>query len=189
MSIGWFNPDEFFFNKIIKENFKIIQSDGLKLLSSGKFYDHTQSIENTNSPKKKFANKWKIFSLYRQLNEQYFDNRHIKEFVPNTWSIIKDIKQIIECPQGLVYFSLIPAGGIVKPHTSRYSINERIRHQLCLIEPPIENDKVAYLKVNDEKKYWKEGEILSFDDSYMHEAVNKTDSIRMVLIYDSMPNL
>ena len=39
------------------------------------------------------------------------------------------------------------------------------------------------IRVADQWLTWKEGEVLIFDDSYEHEVINMTDSIRVVLLF------
>ena len=55
-----------------------------------------------------------------------------------------------------------------------------LRCHLGLIVP--EGD--CCLKVDDEVKSWKEGEILFFDDTKRHSAWNKTNDIRIILLTD-----
>ena len=185
MFTGWYNPDNFYFNKIIKDNFETIKSEGLQLLGQKRFYDHKQSQENLNSKNTKIANKWKQFSLYDGgAPDRYY--MHI-QYVPITWNIISSIKEIMNCKHGLVYFSLIPAGGVVVPHKSGLKEKDRIRHQLCLILPNESNPESVYLEVSNEKKSWQLGEIISFDDSYIHKAQNLSEEDRLVLLYDSNP--
>lgn len=40
------------------------------------------------------------------------------------------------------------------------------------------------IRVAKEKRQWKEGEFLAFDDSFEHEAWNKSSIVRVVLLLD-----
>jgi aspartyl/asparaginyl beta-hydroxylase (cupin superfamily) len=40
------------------------------------------------------------------------------------------------------------------------------------------------LRVGNEVRPWREGELLIFDDSIEHEAWNRSDEIRVVLLFD-----
>lgn len=42
----------------------------------------------------------------------------------------------------------------------------------------------CWLRVGNETREWKRGELLIFDDSIEHEARNPTGEIRIVLIFD-----
>ena len=59
-----------------------------------------------------------------------------------------------------------------------------LRCHLPLIVPAGE---LCGLRVGNEIKHWKEGELLIFDDSFEHEAWNNSDENRIVLMFD-IPN-
>ena len=78
---------------------------------------------------------------------------------------------------GLVYFSVLRPGAHVKPHSG--PTNTRIRCHLGLITP-----KRAWLRVGRERRGWKAGKCLMFDDSFEHESKNPSHEPRVVLIVD-----
>lgn len=59
-----------------------------------------------------------------------------------------------------------------------------LRCHLPLIIP---NEELCAIRVGDEVRHWKEGELMIFDDSFEHEAWNKSDEDRIVLMFD-IPN-
>ena len=59
-----------------------------------------------------------------------------------------------------------------------------LRCHLPLIVPA--GNKCA-IRVGDETREWKEGELMIFDDSFEHEAWNRSDEMRVVLMFD-IPN-
>ncbi len=75
-----------------------------------------------------------------------------------------------------VFFSVLKPGQHINPH---YGLsNHSLTVHLPLIVP--EN---CWLTVNGEKHVWKEGEVLLFDDTFLHEAVNNSPDVRVVLIF------
>lgn len=76
-----------------------------------------------------------------------------------------------------VLFSVFTAGTHLLPH--RGVTNTRIVAHLPLIVP-----KDCALNVAGELHEWQEGRIVVFDDTYEHEAWNRSQSIRVVLIFD-----
>lgn len=76
-----------------------------------------------------------------------------------------------------VLFSVFTAGTHLLPH--RGVTNTRIVGHLPLIVP----DDCA-LSVGGDIHVWREGEIVVFDDTYEHEAWNRSRDIRVVLIFD-----
>jgi aspartate beta-hydroxylase len=76
-----------------------------------------------------------------------------------------------------VLFSVFTGGTHLLPH--RGVTNTRIVAHLPLIVP-----KDCALNVAGELHEWQEGRIVVFDDTYEHEAWNRSQSIRVVLIFD-----
>ena len=76
-----------------------------------------------------------------------------------------------------VLFSLLRPGAHIPPHTGM--LNARLICHLPLIVPP-----GGWLRVGGERRSWKEGKLLIFDDSIEHEAKNPADELRIVLLFD-----
>ena len=75
-----------------------------------------------------------------------------------------------------VFFSLLKAGQHIKPH---YGLsNHSLTVHLPLVVP-----KEGYLRVANEKVNWQEGQLIIFDDSFEHEAINLSQEDRVVLIF------
>jgi beta-hydroxylase len=82
-------------------------------------------------------------------------------------------------------FSILEPGKVITPH---YGPNKGVlRYHLGLIVPNSDNserENECYLKVGDDTYYWKEGEGVLFDETYLHSAHNDTDRLRIVLYLD-----
>lgn len=74
-------------------------------------------------------------------------------------------------------FSVLRPGAEIVPH--RGYTNHVLRCHLGLIVP----DDCA-IRVGDETRSWREGEVMIFDDTTEHEAWNRSSSIRVVLLLD-----
>lgn len=74
-------------------------------------------------------------------------------------------------------FSVLTAGTHLLPH--RGVTNTRVVGHLALIVPPD-----CALRVAEREYVWKVGEAVLFDDTYMHEAWNRSAQTRVVLIFD-----
>jgi aspartate beta-hydroxylase len=80
-------------------------------------------------------------------------------------------------------YSVLKPGARIPPHTG--VINVRLVVHLPLIVPPD-----CGIRVGTETRGWQEGRCVVFDDTYEHEAWNKSDRTRVVLIFDVWnPNL
>jgi aspartate beta-hydroxylase len=76
-----------------------------------------------------------------------------------------------------VMFSVLTAGTHLKPH--RGVTNTRVVGHLPLIVPA-----GCALNVSGEAHEWQEGRVVVFDDTYEHEAWNRSADTRVVLIFD-----
>jgi len=76
-----------------------------------------------------------------------------------------------------VLFSTLGPGTHLKPHYG--VINARVTAHLPLIVPP-----GCALRVAGEDHHWRVGEVVAFDDTYLHEAWNYSDQTRVVMIFD-----
>lgn len=76
-----------------------------------------------------------------------------------------------------VLFSKLGPGTHLLPHHG--VTNTRVVCHLPLIVPPD-----CALRVADEVHAWRPGEVVVFDDTYAHEAWNRSDQTRVVLIFD-----
>lgn len=77
-----------------------------------------------------------------------------------------------------VCFSLLTPGSHILPHHG--VTNTRVVTHLALIVP-----EDCALVVAGEARAWQEGRCFSFDDTYEHEAWNRSDSLRVVLLMDA----
>jgi len=76
-----------------------------------------------------------------------------------------------------VLFSVFSPGTHLLPHCG--VTNTRVVGHLPLMIP----DDCA-LRVGGEDHHWREGEVVVFDDTYEHEAWNRSDRTRVVMIFD-----
>ena len=76
-----------------------------------------------------------------------------------------------------VLFSVFTPGTHLLPH--RGVTNTRVVGHLPLIVPA-----ACALRVGGEEHAWQEGRVVVFDDTYEHEAWNRSDQLRVVLIFD-----
>jgi len=79
------------------------------------------------------------------------------------------------CPNAM--FSALAPHTRIPPHHGE--TNARLVAHLPLIVPP-----KCVMRVGHEKREWKVGEVLILDDTIEHEAVNDSDELRVVLIFD-----
>ncbi len=76
-----------------------------------------------------------------------------------------------------VLFSALQPHTHIPPHHGL--VNTRLICHLPLIVP-----EGCWLRVGNEKRFWRPGRLLIFDDSIEHEAMNPTDELRVVLLFE-----
>ena len=77
----------------------------------------------------------------------------------------------------MALFSLLTPGAHIRPHHGLF--NFRLICHLPLIVPPD-----CTLRVGNRQRQWREGELLIFDDSMEHEAWNRSDRQRIILLFE-----
>lgn len=91
---------------------------------------------------------------------------------PNTAELVRAIPDMTTAG-----FSCMGPGAHIKPH--RGYTNQVLRCHLGLVIPPD-----CALRVGRETRQWEEGRCLVFDDTIKHEAWNRSDAYRIVLLID-----
>jgi aspartate beta-hydroxylase len=118
---------------------------------------------------------WDAYFFYRHGDR--FDEHHLQ--CPRTSAVLERIPLVRirdHAPETL--FSVLRPGTHILPH--RGVTNTRLVTHLPLIVPPD-----CAIKVGGELHEWKEGRCVTFDDTFEHEAWNRSDRTRVVVILDS----
>jgi aspartyl/asparaginyl beta-hydroxylase (cupin superfamily) len=76
-----------------------------------------------------------------------------------------------------VLFSRLEPGAHIPPHCGM--LNCRLICHLPLVVP-----EGCWFRVGNETRKWQEGELLIFDDSFEHEAMNPSGELRIILLFD-----
>jgi beta-hydroxylase len=76
-------------------------------------------------------------------------------------------------------FTVLPPGAKLGRHRDPYAGSLRLH--LGLMTP---NSHACWIEVDGERRSWRDGEALVFDETYVHEARNETDEHRLILLCD-----
>ena len=76
-------------------------------------------------------------------------------------------------------FAFLPAGGQLGRHRDPFA--GALRFHLGLATP---NDPGCWIEVDGERVWWRDGEGVLFDETYVHEARNETAEDRLILLCD-----
>lgn len=113
---------------------------------------------------------WKTFILV------FFSIKNLDacEACPKTLSVIETIPNV-----SVVMFSRLDPQTHIPAHEGYTT--DVLRWHLALSVPEPEQ---CVLRVGDEKRNWREGKVLVFDDTVEHEVWNRGDSSRTILTRD-----
>ncbi len=136
----------------------------LRRLDTRLFLDEAEDIRREG--------RWSVLFL----DERGHRNKEICDLCPLTVSVI-DAHAAVTSMAGNSYFSCLDPGTRVAPH--RGPTNMRLRCHLGIEIP----DQCG-LKVDGIEGTWAPGRCVVFDDSFVHEVWNLSDSRRVVLIVD-----
>jgi beta-hydroxylase len=80
------------------------------------------------------------------------------------------------------FFSILAPGKHLPPHPGPYKGVLRLHLGLLIPEPA----DMCAIRVGSQIRHWQEGRVMIFDDTFEHEAWNRTDGLRVVLFVDFM---
>ena len=154
--------------KPIQDNWEIIRDEALALNAGGAITAATGY--NDIGFNSFFRTGWKRFHLcwYGK------DMPSAQLQCPKTVAILKSIPTI----KAAVFASLPPGATLVR-HRDPYAGS--LRYHIGLFTP---NDPKCFIDVDGERYFWKDGESVIFDETYIHFAGNETDHQRIVLFCD-----
>lgn len=167
----FYDSNDFEFLKPLTSNISIIKKELLEVMNDN---EQNQWLKTFPHYVKSQQHKsWKVFSFIF-FNIKFLNNAML---CPKIAELIYSIPEILSCD-----FSNIEAKTKILPHKGYTKMV--LRCHLPLIVP---NEELCALRVGNETRHWKEGELLIFDDSFEHEAWNNSESNRVVLMFD-IPN-
>lgn len=162
------------------EGFKDIQQEALELLGDASNFEsflnfapgtRTEDYVSGAGPKP----AWDAFFFYR--HGQRFDAHHAR--CPRTSAVLDSLDLCHvrgQAPE--VCFSVLAPGSTIMPHHG--VTNTRLVMHLPLKVPA----DCALNIVGVGEHRWREGELMMFDDTYQHEAWNRSDQTRVILLMD-----
>lgn len=163
-----FSQDDFAWSAPVASKWQAIRDEALAI------YAHRDAIPPLREVSPDHArimrdNSWRSFFLIG------YGNR-IEENIaraPVTTSLVEAIPGL-----NSAFFSILAPGAVIRPH--RGVTKAFITAHLGLVVP--KDRSGLWMRVEDKRIHWREGEWLIFDDTYEHEVRNETDETRIVLL-------
>lgn len=171
------DPNYFCWTAELENNWQTIRQELDVILKATEKLPNFQDISQDQSRISQ-DDRWKTYFLYGY-GIKLEQNCH---YCPETTKLIESVPGM-----KTAFFSILLPGKHIPEHRGAYK--GVLRYHLGL-KVPQESDCEAsrrhrcHIRVGDEFRTWSEGKSLLFDDSYLHEAWNLTNEIRVVLFMD-----
>ena len=165
----FFDPIEFPFTATLEAKWTTVRGE-LNRLPKGSFKAWPDRHLYGRADQQKEGAGWDVFGLYA------FGQKMERNCVlcPETTLLVEDIPGLKTAG-----FSWLEPGTHIKPHVG-YS-GSVLRCHLGLIVP-----EGCALRVGPKTMPWQEGKCMVFDDTTEHESLNRSDTVRVVLLLDFM---
>ena len=154
--------------KILADNWEMIRDEAAVLYQQG--YISASDQYDDIGFNSFFRRGWKRFYLkwYKKPLQS------AENLCPKTLALIKNIPSI-----NAAMFTLLPKDSFLFEHRDPYAGS--LRYHLGLITP---NSKDCCIYVDGQPYFWKDGEAVLFDETYVHRAENKTNQDRIIFFCD-----
>jgi ornithine lipid ester-linked acyl 2-hydroxylase len=174
--------------KILEDNYPVIREECGKLLGFKEKMTDMEMLGGSYTAGGIHTAKWKTF--------MFKSGKFIEEncrLAPRTAELLRHIPNLYTA-----FFSVLEPYQHIAPHFGYYK--GFLRYHLGVIIPNNNLDGCCYLRINvnpvynapcdrclidkGEIYYWKNGEGVMFDDTFLHDAHNNSDQVRVVLWLD-----
>jgi beta-hydroxylase len=165
---AYIDPASFPELALLREQWQTIRDEALKLDDEGHIRaaaGHTDIGFNSF-----FRTGWKRFYL-----------KWYGDFLPSAAALCPRTTELLaKVPSvNAAMFTLLPPGSRLGAHRDPFAGS--LRYHLGLVTP---NSPECFIIVDGEKYYWKDGEAVMFDETYIHTAENRTEVTRVILFCD-----
>jgi beta-hydroxylase len=152
----------------LQANWRAIRDEGLRLFDEG----HIRAAGKYNDLgfNSFFKSGWKRFYL------KWYDDflPSARNLCPETTALLARIPSV-----HAAMFAVLPPGARLPSHRDPFAGS--LRYHLGLSTP---NSELCRIFVDGELYYWKDGEAVVFDETYIHRAENQTNTTRLILFCD-----
>jgi beta-hydroxylase len=152
----------------LQANWQQIRDEALRLFDEG--YIRAAATYNDLGFNSFFKSGWKRFYL------KWYD-----DFLPSARALCPYTTALLERIPSVhaAMFAVLPPGARLPSHRDPFAGS--LRYHLGLATP---NSELCRIFVDGELYYWKDGEAVMFDETYIHLAENRTNTSRLILFCD-----
>lgn len=174
--------------RILEDNYHVIRDECLGLLGKKFAIPNIDALSATYTSAGIHTISWKSFMF----KSGKFVNENCA-LAPRTAAILRQIPDVYTA-----FFSILEPNQYIKPHWGYWK--GFVRYHLGVVIPENNRDQLCWLRINSqpeaqdrsrreeiengEKYYWKNGAGVLFDDTFLHDAANELNEVRVVLFLD-----
>ncbi|HLR17437.1 MAG TPA: aspartyl/asparaginyl beta-hydroxylase domain-containing protein [Alcanivoracaceae bacterium] len=160
-------PQRFFPElSVLSDNWETIRDEALALYQMG----HIKAKDDL--PASSFYKNGRWVSFYLKVYDS--DIPSARELAPKTLALIEQVPNM-----NLALFAVLMPGKKLNDHHDPFAFT--LRYSLGLSTP---NSDECGIQIDQEDYKWKDGESVLFDETYLHNAYNDTDTPRLILMTD-----
>jgi beta-hydroxylase len=154
--------------ELLRRNWQAIRDEALQLFADGQL--RAAAKFNDIGFNSFFRTGWKRFYL-----------KWYGDFLPSATHLCpKTVELVEQIPSvNAAMFALLPPGGRLNQHRDPFAGS--LRYHLGLATP---NSSDCRIFVDGQMYYWRDGEAVVFDETYLHSAENNTGQPRIILFCD-----
>ncbi len=154
--------------KPLQDNWQTIRDEALQLFDQGRI--RAAATYNDLGFNSFFKTGWKRFYV------KWYDEPlpSAKALCPKTVELVQSIPGV-----NAAMFALLPPGSRLGAHRDPFAGS--LRYHLGLVTP---NAQSCQIVVDGEPYFWRDGEAVMFDETFIHTAENRSDVTRIILFCD-----
>ncbi len=163
-------PDRSRFKHVdaLRDNWQTIRDEAAGLFDQGHIRDALKDDDAS-------------FSSFLKVGWKRFYVKWYGEPLPSAQKLCPKTVELVNRIPGVkaAMFALLPPGAKLNPHRDPFAGS--LRYHLGLITP---NSRDCRILVDGQEYFWRDGEVVVFDETCVHWAENRTDVTRVILFCD-----
>lgn len=152
--------------QVIEDNWEVIREEALAL------YENGHIAVKDDLPASSFYKDGRWTSFYLKVYDHDIPSAYA--LAPKTMALLEQVPSM-----HIALFACLNPGKKINNHHDPFSYT--LRYSLGLSTP---NSDDCGLEVNGDDYKWKDGDSIIFDETYFHNAYNRTDTPRIILMTD-----
>lgn len=167
------DPAEFPELDLLRQNWQAIRDEGLELVRQN-FFDITKRPGTNAYYDVGFRTFFKYGWSRFYINWYGYTHHSARRLCPRTVEVLKRVPAV----RGAM-FAYLPKGGQLTRHADPIAVS--LRYHLGLATP---NSDACFINVDGRNMSWRDGQVLMFDETYLHFVRNDTEDARLILMCD-----